>query len=186
MTGAYATFVNHGQWVAPTCVSEIRDREGKVVFNAHPETHPALPEDVSYAMIEMLRSAVGHLYGIPGGLKNTQGKLVSVGGKTGTTQDNSDGWFMGITPELVTGIWVGCAERKMRFSTMKYGQGAYLAKPLFGNFMERAYADPTLGLGQRYFPKPDGFAIELDCWKSSSKNARRAAEALPKGLEGWE
>lgn len=186
MTGAYATFVNSGQWVEPIYVSEIRDREGKVIFKAHPKTHLALPDDVAYAMTEMLRAAVGNVYGIPGGLKNAQGKSVAVGGKTGTTQDNSDGWFMGITPELVTGIWVGCSERKMRFTTMKYGQGAYLAKPLFGNFMARAYGDPSLGLGQRFFPKPDGFAIELDCWKTSSKNARRAAEAEPKGLEGWE
>ena len=88
-----------------------------------------------------------------------------MGGKTGTTQNHSDGWFVGVTPYLSTGVWVGCSDRSMRFRTITYGQGASLALPIFGLFMQKVYADSTIGMPKDPFPRPRKLDIELDCSK---------------------
>ena len=86
-----------------------------------------------------------------------------IGGKTGTTQNNSDGWFMGITPNLVSGVWVGCSDRRVRFKSTYYGQGAKLALPIWAKYMQKVYADGSIGLPADPFPKPKGFNEDLTC-----------------------
>lgn len=187
MTGAYGTFVNQGEHVVPVFIDEIRDAEGNVLYKANPERRIALPKSTAYTMTQMLEKAGGNC-GLKGELKSIQKHKIAIGGKTGTTQDQSDGWFVGITPELAAGVWVGCSERQMRFRTMTYGQGAYMAKPIFGGFMERAYRDERLNLLRTKFYKPAGYNVNFNCWKESiqyrSKNP--ATRALPQGLDGWE
>lgn len=187
MTGAYGTFVNQGEHVVPVFIAEIRDMQGNILYKANSESRIALPKSTAYTMTQMLQMAGGNC-GLNGELKSIQKHTIAVGGKTGTTQDQSDGWFVGITPELVAGVWVGCNERKMRFRTMTYGQGAYMARPIFGGFLERAYRDERLNLLRTSFYKPEGYDVNFDCWKESvqyrSKNP--STKDLPQGLEGWE
>jgi penicillin-binding protein 1A len=188
MTGAYATFANEGQQVAPFYIKEIRDAKGKVIYRQQARPKQVLPTDINYAMVDMLKAAGGNC-GVKGGLKNSAGKAVSLAGKTGTTQDQSDGWFVGFSPELVAGVWVGCAERKMRFRSMTYGQGAYMARPIFGAFMKEVYQEKRLNFAKRDFRKPPDFDIPLHCWKADSDPRKRAQpkEArLPQGMQGWE
>ncbi len=187
MTGAYTTFVNQGDHIPPYFISEIRDATGNILYKHIPQSHQALSKETAYTMTELLQKA-GGTCGLKGELKSIQKEKVAIGGKTGTTQDQSDGWFMGITPELAAGVWVGCAERRMRFRTMTYGQGAYMARPIFGGFIERAYADERLNLLRNHFTKPPGYDVQLDCWKEKVEYHKRKAspDKLPQGLDGWE
>jgi penicillin-binding protein 1A len=187
MTGAYGTFVNQGEHIPPVFIAEIRDNMGNVIYEADRPQRQALPRHTAYTMTQMLQHAGGNC-GLKGELKSVQKHKIAVGGKTGTTQDHSDGWFVGITPELAAGVWVGCAERKMRFRTMTYGQGAYMARPIFGDFMERAYRDESLNLLRPTFFKPVGYEVNFDCWKESIQYRSKNPETkeLPTDLDGWE
>lgn len=187
LTGAYGTFVNQGDHAVPFFINEIRDNQGNVLYKTNPESRNALPKTTAYTMTQMLEKAGGNC-GLKGELKSIQNKKIAVGGKTGTTQDHSDGWFVGITPELVAGVWVGCSERKMRFRTMTYGQGAYMARPIFGGFIERAYRDERLNLLRTQFFKPADYEVNFDCWKESIhyRDKNPETKALPQGLDGWE
>jgi len=185
LTAAYSTFVNQGEHHPPYFIAEIRDKTGKVLYQVKPQAKPAISKQTAYTMTQMLRKAGGNC-GLKGKLRNIQKQEIAVGGKTGTTQDHSDGWFVGITPQLTAGIWVGCAERSMRFQTMKYGQGAYMARPIFGDFVERAYRDERLNLLRSDFYRPAGYQVSFDCWKEGIKYRSGGAKGLPEGLEGWE
>lgn len=188
LTGAYSTFANAGWWNEPSFILEIRDREGVTIYQANPESRMGLPEATAYVMADVLKSVAGNTYNVPGGLKTREGKPVDVGGKTGTTQDHSDGWYMGFTPEVAVGIWVGCAERQLRFRSITYGQGAYMARPLFGSFLQRIYSDTALRYGvQDTFVVPPNFDPKRMCYvKPSEEQKRNAVERLlPDELEGW-
>ncbi len=154
MTGAYTTFANNGVYNKPIYLLRIEDRNGRVLYEALPVEHQALDERANYVMVQMLKYASG-----PMGLKS------EVGGKTGTTNDYVDGWFMGITPDLVVGTWVGGEDRWIRFRTLYNGQGARMAKPFFRALIQRLESDPQADYDPNArFPRPPGdLGIELDC-----------------------
>ena len=165
MVGAYGTFVNEGTWVEPIFVTRIEDKNGNILEEFLPKQEEALRKQTAYIICKMLEKVVQY----PG----TAGRLrarynipatASIGGKTGTTQNNSDGWFMGITPNLVSGVWVGAEERAVHFRSTHYGQGANMALPIFAKFMEMAYKDPRSGIDLGPFKEPEvDFSIDLDC-----------------------
>jgi penicillin-binding protein 1A len=156
MTGAYTTFANNGTFNRPTAVLRIEDKNGRIIYEGLPEEKRALPPNAAYVMVEMLRYAGG-----TGGLRS------DVGGKTGTTNDNVDGWYMGITPNLVVGTWVGGEDRWVAFRSAAMGQGARMAKPFFIEFIKRLEASNNVDYDPRLrFFRPEGdLQIELDCSK---------------------
>lgn len=154
MTGAYTAFANNGTYIRPVFVRRIEDKNGRTIFNAEIEESDALEPASNYVMVEMLKHTSGGM-----GLKSL------VGGKTGTTNDYVDGWFVGITPTLVVGTWVGGEDRWIRFLDLGNGQGSRMAKPFFQKFMKRLEADSLSGYDiKARFPNPDvPINIELDC-----------------------
>jgi penicillin-binding protein 1A len=162
MTGAYSAFVNHGVWTEPNYLTRIEDKNGNVLYERKPKVIVALNEQTAYTMTYMLKGVVqegtGHRLQFKYGLYNP------IGGKTGTTNDNSDGWFMGITPQLVTGVWTGCEDRDIHFRTTDLGEGANTALPIFALFMKKVYADPSLHITKNDFELPKGGnTTTLDC-----------------------
>lgn len=179
MVGAYGAFANQGVYVKPVMVTRIEDKNGTVLFEYVPETKDVLSREVSYAMIDLMKGVtqggsgtrLRHNFnkdnavykevitGYPYELTNP------IAGKTGTTQNNSDGWFMGMVPNLVTGVWVGGEERAVHFKNILYGQGASMALPIWGLYMKKNYANEELGVSMDDFEKPENMSIETDCAK---------------------
>ena len=146
MVDAYTTFVNKGIRVEPLYVTRIEDKNGNIIATFTAKTHEVISELTSYKMIHMLRSVIDHGTGVR--LRFKYGLKAPMGGKTGTTQNNSDGWFVGFTPSLVSGCWVGGEDRAVHFDRMSDGQGASIALPIFGLYMNKIYQDTTLGYSQ--------------------------------------
>lgn len=142
MVSGYTTFVNKGVRVVPRLVTHIEDQAGNVVATFPPVMHEVLSEDTADKMLYMLQNVVKG--GTGAGLRSRFGLTVPMGGKTGTTNRNSDAWFMGFTPDIVAGCWVGGEDPSVRFSSMAFGQGARAAMPIFGLFIKKVYADPKL------------------------------------------
>lgn len=162
MVGAYSVFANKGIWTQPTYILRIEDKNGVVLFSQTPQKHPAMSEDVAYVMTRMLEGVVKNGYGYS--LISKYGINTPVGGKTGTTQNNSDGWFVGITPDLVAGVWTGCEDRAFHFISTRQGEGAKTALPIFGGFLKKVYANPKLKVGRGDFEVPkNGVSITYDC-----------------------
>ncbi|WP_086947236.1 penicillin-binding protein 1A [Sphingobacterium sp. JB170] len=166
MVGAYSAFVNHGTWIEPTMILRIEDKNGAPIYEKTPKVVKAINSESAYIMVDMLKGVVDGGTGSRlrraeyGGLTNP------MGGKTGTTNDNSDAWFIGITPELVTGVWTGAEDRGIRFHSMALGQGAQAALPIFGLYMNRVFNDKSLHYSQEDFPlPPGGLTREIDCSK---------------------
>jgi len=165
LVGAYATFANKGKHTTPVFITRIEDRNGNVVAEFVPKVTQVISEEIAYLMLDMLRAGVEpggtstalHDYGV------TRGN--DIGAKTGTTQNNSDAWFMGVTQELVAGVWVGGDNRSIRFRTIALGQGAVLALPVWGIFMQKVYKDESLGYQRKNFEKPERISVEMDCNK---------------------
>ena len=164
MVGAYAAFVNHGTWIEPTMIFRVEDKNGTPIYERTPKVVKALNSESAYIMVDMLKGVVDGGTGSRlrraeyGGLTNP------IGGKTGTTNDNSDAWFIGVTPELVAGVWTGAEDRGISFSNMQYGQGAAAALPIFGLFMKKVFTDKSLNYSTGDFPQPPGgLARVLDC-----------------------
>ncbi len=156
------TFANKGVYVQPTFVTKIEDKNGNVLERFVPEKTEALDEVSAYKMLELMKGVVESGTGIR--LRFKYGFNNPIAGKTGTTQNQSDGWFMGLTPDLVTGIWVGADDRSVHFRTIKLGQGANMALPIWAIYMKKLYADPSLGLSKGDFEKPlKDVSIEFDC-----------------------
>ncbi len=158
MVGAQATFANHGVFVKPTTILRIEDRNGNVIFSAKSESKEVLSEDVAYTMIKMMQGVIQG--GTGSSLRSGQAWAnitAPTAGKTGTTQNNSDGWFIGLTPELVTGVWVGAEDRAVRFKSTNQGQGARTAMPIYGYYMNAVYKDPKIGISTTDFEKPKNF-----------------------------
>ena len=156
MTGAYCSFANNGVYTKPTYIERIEDKDGKVIYESLPEQKTALPEEYSYAMLDMLKYAQGPVH---------SQLLTEFGGKTGTTNDHVDGWFMGLTPNLVTGTWVGGEYPWIRFLTIGNGAGSRMARPYFLDFMQRVEKDKDLAFNvNASFKQPEeDLGIELDC-----------------------
>jgi penicillin-binding protein 1A len=164
MTGAYGVFANHGLWTQPTFIMSIVDKNGNVLYNNHTQVKQVLNEQTAYAMTNMLKAVITKGTGVrmiytPYALTNP------IAGKTGTPNDNSDGWFVGYTPQLVTGVWTGCEDRDIHFRTEKLGEGANTALPIFAIYMKKLYANPDLGYKKDIdFAEPKGgVSITLDC-----------------------
>jgi penicillin-binding protein 1A len=166
MVGAYGTFANKGVYTKPIVVTRIEDKNGVVLARFSPEQHDAIDPYTAYLMLNLMEGVVNE--GTSTRLRRVgliYGNLkADIAGKTGTTQNQSDGWFMGVTPELVTGVWTGGELRSIHFEGLNIGQGANLALPVYGYFMNSIYRDPALGYKQdTRFEMPDGFNKNLDC-----------------------
>ena len=162
MVGAYGIFANKGAWTQPTYILKIEDKNGVVLYDSKPVIKVVLNEEVAYVMTRMLRGVVtgGTGYRLIG----KYGITAPTGGKTGTTQNNSDGWFMSITPDLVTGVWTGCEDRAFHFTSTRDGEGANSALPIYAGFMKRVYANPNLKISKADFEPPaGGVSIVYDC-----------------------
>jgi penicillin-binding protein 1A len=166
MVGAYGTFVNKGVWTEPLYITRIEDKDGNVLQEFAHKTREALNEETAYLMVHMLKGATEEKGGTALGL-NRFGLLwtgYEIGGKTGTTQNYSDGWFIGITPKLVSGAWVGGDDRSIHFRSID-GQGSKMAMPIWALYMQKVFADPALGFQKEPFPRPAHLSIEINCKK---------------------
>ena len=161
MVGAYATYANKGVWTQPIFMTRIEDKNGNVLAEFFPETREALSEETAYAMVKLLQGVVDK--GTARRLRFRYNLTNEIGGKTGTTQNNSDGWFIGITPELAAGCWVGADDRAVRFRTTALGGGANSALPIWGEFFKRIYADKNLQLKPQNFESPAQMSIPIAC-----------------------
>jgi penicillin-binding protein 1A len=175
MVAAYSTFANQGVYVKPQFLRKIEDKSGVVLYEPVPESHDVLNKDIAFAVIKLLEGVTeggsgerlrtegggngdNRWTGYPYMFKNP------IAGKTGTTQNQSDGWFMGMVPNLVTGVWVGCEDRSARFRSLTYGQGATAALPVWGYFMKKCYEDETLNVSKEDFDRPANLSIKVDCY----------------------
>lgn len=166
MVGAYSAFVNHGTWIKPMMILRVETKDGTVLYENRPDIKKVLNSESAYIMVDMLKGVVDG--GTGSRLRRAEfgGLTYPMGGKTGTTNDNSDAWFIGVTPELVTGVWTGAEDRSISFSNMQYGQGAAAALPVFGLYMKRVYANSKLNYTKGDFPEPPGgMTRTIDCSK---------------------
>ncbi|MBM3917343.1 MAG: hypothetical protein FJ349_06965 [Sphingomonadales bacterium] len=165
MVAAQCVFPNNGIYIRPTFIERITDRNGKVIYSATEYREQALNATVAYEMLKMMKGVVN--FGTAGSLRGGRswgGISAPTAGKTGTTQNNSDGWFVGITPELVTGVWVGAEDRAVRFKSMTWGQGGRMALPIYGYYMQKVYKDPGIALSTRDFDPPADYDPSVyDC-----------------------
>lgn len=165
MVGAYGTFANKGIWTEPMYITRIEDKNGVVLQEFVPRKVEAINEETAYLMLNLMEGVtkIGTGQRLRGGAYHFTNPIA---GKTGTTQNNSDGWFMGITPELVAGCWVGCEDRSIHFRSTGLGQGANTALPIWGLFMRKVFDDPKLNYSQGEFTRPQKpLNVELDCSK---------------------
>ncbi|MBQ4376499.1 MAG: transglycosylase domain-containing protein [Bacteroidales bacterium] len=167
MAGAMATFANHGEYVEPIIISSIRDNKGMILEQFTPERHEAISDRVAYMMLQLMKGVVESGTGVRLNYKyHINQYSTAIAGKTGTTQNNSDCWFMGITPHLATAVWTGGEVRSIHFRNMTFGQGASMALPIFGLYMERIYKDEKLHFPRGDFERPNvPLGVELDCSK---------------------
>lgn len=182
MVGAYAAFANKGVYTKPVMITSIEDKNGTILYQFKPETRDVLSDEAAYVTVKLLEGVTqygsgarlrrtGEPYGIykeiitgfPYGFTNP------IAGKTGTTQNQSDGWFMGMVPNLVTGVWVGGEERSIHFRSIAYGQGASMALPIWAIYMKSCYADKTLNVSTKGFDAPSRLSINVDCSSASSE-----------------
>ena len=186
MVSAYTAFANGGMRVAPIFVSRITDNQGNVLAEFSPQQTEVLNEDTYYKMVSMLTSVVDS--GTGARLRGSYGIKAEMGGKTGTTNYNADGWFMGFTPELVTGVWVGGDERYIHFNTMAYGQGAAMALPVYGIYMKNVYGDNALPYSEKvkfhFPPSYDPCYSELGHYYNGPSGGNDEGGGEPEAIEG--
>ena len=163
MVAAYSTFANKGVYTEPQYILRIEDKNGAVLQDFVPRKVEAISEETAYLVLNLMKGVT--LFGTGDRLRGSKyGFTNHIAGKTGTTQNNSDGWFMGITPDLVSGAWAGCEDRSIHFRTTQLGQGANTALPIWGLYMKKVYADPTLNYSKDDFEIPQKpLGVELDC-----------------------
>ncbi len=162
MVDAYTTFANKGIRTEPLYVTRIEDNNGNVIATFSPRTHEVISETTAYKMIYMLRNVVDHGTGVR--VRYKYGIKAPMGGKTGTTNNNSDGWFMGFTPSLVSGVWVGGEDRAIHFDSMAEGQGASMALPIYALYLQKVLADKDLGYDENeQFDIPSWFDPNAGC-----------------------
>ena len=181
MTGAFAVFANKGVHIEPIMLTHIEDKNGNTIYTAIPKTFEALDEVSAFRTLQLLKGVIdgaknpttGKVSCTGGRLRHTWGDrqfygnlTTPIAGKTGTTQNNADGWFIGVTPDLVTGVWVGADDRSVHFTSTELGQGANMALPIFGYFMNEVYEDADIEISEGPFEKPVGLEADLDCSSS--------------------
>jgi len=169
LSAAYSTFANEGIATEPYFITKIEDKNGNVIQNFVPKTKQAISEETAYIMLHMLKGGIEEEGGTSRGLSWELKEENEIGGKTGTTNNASDGWYMGVTKDLVTGVWVGGDERSIHFRNWYEGQGGRTARPIWDYYMRKIYADSVLGYEKGPFKKPlNGLSVELDCSKYGS------------------
>ncbi len=197
MVGAYGTFANQGVYVKPVMVTRIEDKNGTVLYEYVPETRDVLNEDVAYAMINLMEGVTEAGSGMRLRHKTLGDQTVykeiitgypyeftnPIAGKTGTTQNQSDGWFMGMVPNLVTGVWVGGEERSVHFKSIRYGQGASMALPIWALYMKKNYANEELGVSQEEFLEPEDLSIDISCSKKDDDEETEVIEEFEDDLD---
>ena len=163
MVGAMSTFANQGVYIKPMFITRIEDKNGNVIQRFSPEESEAMSELTAYKMVELMKGVVQSGTGIR--LRSDYGFKNPIAGKTGTTQKQSDGYFMGITPDLTTGVWVGAEDRSVHFRSTRLGQGSHTALPIWAMYMKKVYNDKSLNISQGDFPKPyaPGVDLNFDC-----------------------
>ena len=161
MVSAFSVYANKGVYNSPMMVTKIEDKYGNLLATFYPESREVITENTAYLMASLLKAVVdegtGRRLRFRYSLKNP------IGGKTGTTQNHSDGWFIGITPDLAGGVWVGAEDRSIHFQNLANGQGASMALPIWALFMQKVYADKSLAVPQRDFDRPNGATKVIDC-----------------------
>jgi len=176
MVAAYSTFANQGVYIKPQFISRLEDKNGVILYEPTPDSHDVLNKDIAYAVIKLLEGVTETGSGVR---LRTQGGgsgdnrwtgypymfTNPIAGKTGTSQNQSDGWFIGMVPNLVTGVWVGCEDRSARFKGITYGQGATAALPIWGYMMKKCYEDKDLQVSKDPFQRPDNLSIKVDCYE---------------------
>ena len=175
MVGAFGTFVNKGEHTTPYYIDRIEDKNGNVIQQFTPKKKPAMSEEHAYLMTYMLRGGFEEESGTSQGVPYTLRDGNELGGKTGTTQNASDGWYMGVSKDLVSGTWVGGDDRAIHFRSWVAGQGAKTARPIWVKYMTKVYADPSLGYTKGPFPRPERpLSIEINCDKYEQDSQRFA------------
>ena len=178
MVGAYSTFANQGIYVKPVVITRIEDKNGRALYEVVPETQDVLSQEAAYVTVNLLQGVTKAGSGARlrhSGLEKTSyiyEKVVTgypyvfenpIAGKTGTTQNQSDGWFMGMVPNLATGVWVGGEDRAIHFKDIAFGQGATMALPIWAVYMKKLYEDSNLGISLEDFVAPENLSIRLEC-----------------------
>jgi len=179
MVGAYSTFANEGVYIKPQFVTRIEDRRGNVISTFTPPEREAINEQTAYLMLNLLQSVVKEGTGIR--LRYKYELMNQIAGKTGTTQNQSDGWFMGVTPNLVSGVWVGGENRSIHFQGIALGQGANMALPIWALYMKNVYKDDSLTpkvSREDEFEEPLNFNYNLDCeeYERNKSGGNRGSE----------
>jgi len=187
MVGAYSTFANQGIYVKPIMITRIEDKNGRALYEVQPETKDVLSQEAAYVTVNLMQGVTVAGSGARlrhAGLEKTNYiyKNVVTGypyifenpiaGKTGTTQNQSDGWFMGMVPNLATGVWVGGEDRSIHFKDIAYGQGATMALPIWGNYMRSLYENPEFEISKEDFLAPENLSIPIDCEEISNTKAK--------------
>jgi penicillin-binding protein 1A len=168
MVGAMNTFTNKGVYIEPIFITRIEDKSGNVLETFIPKQHEAMSEETAYLMLNLMKGVVEYGTGVR--LRYKYKFDNPVAGKTGTTNNHSDGWFMGLVPQLTTGIWVGCEDRAAHFRSLNLGQGANMALPIWALYMRKVYEDASIGFTMNDFDKPlQPISVETDCDKYNKK-----------------
>ena len=198
MVGAYSAFANQGVYTKPVMVTSIEDKNGTILYQFKPETRDVLSEETAYVAVKLMEGVTQ--VGSGARLRHNWAKNVTeykevitgypyeltnpIAGKTGTTQNQSDGWFMGMVPNLVTGVWVGAEDRAAHFKTITYGQGAAMALPIWGIYMKNCYADEDLNISKEEFEAPENLTINVDCTNHNSDTTEEDSdEETPEDLD---
>ena len=188
MVGAYATFANKGLRVSPMILTRIEDKNGTVLEEFTPRTKEVLSEESAYVVLDLLKGVTQSGSGVRLRLPWEKPKYVTgypyefsnpIAGKTGTTQNQSDGWFIGIVPNLATGVWTGGEDRSTHFEGIAKGQGATMSLPSWALFMKKCYADKTLNISLEDFEKPENLTINIDCGNIKSEEDEDIKEVIP-------
>jgi len=185
MVSAYCSFVNLGISIEPYYITRIEDKNGNVIENFVPKTRQAMDERTAYKMVYMLEGGVEESGGTSQGLNADLRRDNEVGGKTGTTDNASDGWYMGVTHNLVTGVWVGGDERSIHFPSWNFGQGSKTARPVWQEYMLQVYHDKNIGYGKGFFKRPvTGLGgMTLDCSQFVASDSTVVVEDEPWTIE---
>jgi len=195
ITSANATFANMGVHIKPIYILRIEDKNGKTIYSMEPETNEAMDEKTAFTMLSLMQGTVDGVYNkhegkslgtavrlkmdLPSRDYDGFDRDLQIAGKTGTTQNQSDGWFIGLTPDLVTGVWVGAEDRSVHFRSLTLGMGTNMALPIWGFYMKAVYEDESLQISKGDFEKPEGLNIELDCEKyARNQNIFDSSEGL--------
>jgi len=198
MVGAYSAFANQGVYTKPVMVTSIEDKNGTILYQFKPETRDVLSQETAYVAVKLMEGVTQS--GSGASLRHTYKRnrteykevvtgypyeiLNPIAGKTGTTQNQSDGWFMGMVPNLVTGVWVGAEDRAAHFKSITYGQGAVMALPIWGVYMNSCYADKDLNISKEDFEAPETLSINVDCSEHTQTTTEEdTQEETPEDLD---